>query len=153
MPSFIRHPKDFWTGIIFLGFGLAAIYIGQDYNMGQAAKMGPGYFPTVLGAILAVIGGIAVLRSFIVHGEPVGGINIKGLVLVLASVLLFGFLMRGGGMALAVFVGVMVSALASGKYRFFPTVILAIGAVIFCVVLFVELLGLPIPIFGSWFGY
>jgi hypothetical protein len=152
LPSFIRHPKDFWTGIIFLAFGLSGMYIGQDYSMGQAAKMGPGYFPTILGGILAVIGAIGVIRSFVLTGEGIGVINFKGLFLVLASVLLFGFLMRGGGMVPAVFVSVMVSALASGKYRLIPTTLLAIGSTIFCILLFVKLLGLPIAAFGSWFG-
>jgi hypothetical protein len=43
----IRHPKDFWTGVIYIAFGLAAIIIGRDYEMGTATKMGPAYFPIV----------------------------------------------------------------------------------------------------------
>ena len=51
MPAFIRHPKDFWSGIVFLFFGLSAVYIGQEYEMGSAGRMGPAYFPIVLGAL------------------------------------------------------------------------------------------------------
>ena len=50
--SLIRHPKDFYSGLIFIGFGLAAIIIGSNYAMGTAARMGPGYFPRILGILL-----------------------------------------------------------------------------------------------------
>ena len=104
VPSFIRHPKDFWTGIIFLFFGLAAVIIGLDYPMGTAGRMGPAYFPTVLGGLLALIGAIAVVRSFLRTGEPVSKFHIKELVLILSAVLLFGFLMRGAGLVPAALV-------------------------------------------------
>ncbi len=47
----IRSPKDFWTGVIYVGFGAAAWWIARDYSFGTASRMGPGYFPTVLAAI------------------------------------------------------------------------------------------------------
>jgi hypothetical protein len=152
LPSFIRHPKDFWTGIIFLAFGIAAVYIARDYSMGQAAKMGPGYFPTVLGGLLILIGAIGLIRSFIVRGEPIEPFTIKGMVLVLVAVLLFGFLVRPAGLVVAQIVMIMLSAYASTKFRWVPSILLAIGLTIFSVVVFVYLLGLPIPVFGPWFG-
>ena len=60
----IRSSKDFWTGVIYIAFGVAAILIAREYGMGTALKMGPAYFPTVLGALLIVIGAIAVIRAF-----------------------------------------------------------------------------------------
>ena len=59
-----RNPKDFWTGLLYIFFGASAIFIARDYNMGTALRMGPAFFPTILGAVLAVIGAIAVIRSF-----------------------------------------------------------------------------------------
>lgn len=152
MPSFIRHPKDFWTGIIFLFFGLGAIIIGQDYEMGTAGRMGPAYFPTVLGSLLALVGVIAVVRSFLHPGEPISKFYIKELVIILSAVLLFGFLMRGAGLVPAVLVIVLLSAFASAKFRLGEAALLAGGLAIFAVVVFVKLLGLPMPIFGPWFG-
>ena len=116
MPSFIRHPKDFWTGIIFLAFGLAAVLIGREYSMGQAAKMGPAYFPTILGWILATIGAIGVIRSFILHGEPIERFAIRELVIILVAVLLFGGLIRGAGLVPATMVLIVLSAYASPKF-------------------------------------
>lgn len=153
MPSFIRHPKDFWIGIIFLLFGLGAIVVARDYSMGTAGRMGPAYFPSVLGALLAIVGLIGVIRSFLRPGEPVGKFHIKNLVLILLAVLLFGFLMRGAGLVPAAIVLIVMSAYASPKFTWRATLLLAIGLAIFAVLLFVKLLGLPIAIFGPWFGF
>ena len=152
MPAFIRHPKDFWIGIIFIFFGLCAVLIGQDYGMGTAGRMGPAYFPVVLGGLLALIGAIGVIRSFIRQGEPIGRIHVKELVLILAAVLLFGYLVRNAGLVPAAIVLIMVSAFASPKFHLGKTVALAIGLAVFAVLLFVKLLGLPMPILGAWFG-
>ena len=152
MPSFIRHPKDFWTGIIFLFFGLGAVIIGLDYEMGSAGRMGPAYFPTVLGALLSIVGAIAVVRSLMHDGEKVSRFYIKELVLILSAVLLFGFLMRGAGLVPAALVIVMLSAYASPKFHLGQALMLAVGLAIFAVVVFVKLLGLPMPIFGPWLG-
>ncbi|MFC5478642.1 tripartite tricarboxylate transporter TctB family protein [Massilia suwonensis] len=153
MPSFIRHPKDFWTGIIFLFIGLAAIIIGRDYPMGSAGRMGPAYFPTVLGGLLALIGLIGVIRSFLHDGEAVGKFYIKEIILILLAVLLFGFLMRGAGLVPAALVLVLMSAYASPKFTWRASILLAVGLAVFAVVLFVKLLGLPMPILGPWLGF
>jgi hypothetical protein len=152
LASFIRHPKDFWTGIIFLCVGLAAIIIGRDYSMGTAGKMGPAYFPTILGGLLALIGLGAVVRAFFREVEPIVKFAVKETLLILAGVLLFGFLVRGAGLVVAVFAIIMFSAYASSKFKWVPAILLATGSAIFSVVVFVKLLGLPIAIFGPWFG-
>lgn len=153
MPSFIRHPKDFWTGIIFLFIGLAAIVIGRDYPMGSAGRMGPAYFPTVLGGLLALIGLIGVIRSFLHDGEAVGKFYIKEIVLILAAVLLFGFLVRGAGLVPAALVLILMSAYASPKFTWGASILLAVGLAVFAVLVFVKLLGLPMPILGPWLGF
>ena len=57
----IRNPKDFWAGLLYVVLGLAAVYIAQDYEMGTATRMGPGYFPTLLGGFLALIGVVSLV--------------------------------------------------------------------------------------------
>jgi hypothetical protein len=153
VPTFIRHPKDFWAGIIFLIFGLAAVIIGRDYTMGTAGRMGPGYFPTILGGLLALIGLAATIRSFLRPGEAIGKFYIKNLLLVSVAVLLFGFLMRDAGLLPAVIAIVMVSAYASPKFTWLSTLLIALGLSAFCVLVFVKLLGLPMPILGPWLGF
>src|SRR5262249_3779651 len=99
MNSITRNPKDFWTGLIYIFFGSSAILIAREYGMGTAVKMGPAYFPTILGGLLVGIGGISVVRSFIVSGTPIGAFAFKGLILVIVSVLVFGLIVRGAGLA------------------------------------------------------
>ena len=152
MPAFIRHPKDFWSGIVFLFFGLSAIVIGQDYEMGTAGRMGPAYFPSVLGGLLALVGAASLVRSFFRQGEPVGRLYWRELALVLVAVLLFGFLVRDAGLIPATLVLIMISSYAGQKFNLAKSIALAIGAALFAVGLFVKLLGLPMPMFGPWFG-
>jgi hypothetical protein len=147
-----RNPKDFWTGLIYIFFGSSAILIARDYSMGTAIKMGPAYFPTILGGLLMGIGVISVIRSFIVHGAPIGAFAFKGLALVSVSVLVFGFIVRGAGLAVALPVLIIISALASTRFHWRPTLIMAAGLTIFCVLVFIKGLGIPLPIIGPLFG-
>jgi hypothetical protein len=148
----IRSSKDFWTGLIYLFFGVSAILIARDYGMGTGGKMGPAYFPTILGGLLVVIGVISVIRSFIAHGAPIGTFAFKGLALVSVSVLVFGIVVRGAGLAVALPLLVIISALASSRFRWRPTLIMAAGLTIFCVLVFIKGLGIPLPIIGPWLG-
>ena len=148
----IRSSKDFWTGLIYLFFGVSAILMARDYGMGTGGKMGPAYFPTILGGLLVVIGIIAVVRSFIAHGAPIGTFAFKGLALVSVSVLMFGIVVRGAGLTVALPLLVIISALASSRFRWRPTLIMAAGLTIFCVLVFIKGLGIPLPIIGPWFG-
>ena len=148
----MRNPKDFWSGLIYVFFGSSAILIAREYGMGTAVKMGPAYFPTILGGLLLIIGAASVIRSFIVSGVPVSAFAFKGLALVSVSVLVFGFIVRGAGLAVALPLLIVISALASAKFRWRPTLIMAAGLTVFCVLVFLKGLGIPLPILGSWFG-
>ena len=152
MTPLIRNPKDFWAGIIYAAIGLAAIIIGRDYGMGSATKMGPAYFPTVLGALLALIGLASIIRSFLRPGEPISIFAYKEIALVLAATVLFGVLVRGAGVVISIFALVLMSAYASVKFRWGPSIALAVGLTVFCVLVFIKGLGIPLTIFGSWFG-
>jgi putative tricarboxylic transport membrane protein len=148
----IRNPKDFWTGLIYIFFGASAVLIGRDYGMGTALRMGPGYFPTVLGVLLTLIGIISLVRSFIERGSPIGGLAFKGLLLVVGSTLVFGLIVRGAGLAIALPLFVLISAYASIDFRWGPSIALAAGLTVFCVLVFLKGLGVPLPILGFWFG-
>jgi putative tricarboxylic transport membrane protein len=114
--------------------------------------MGAGYFPTVLGGLLTLIGIIALIRSFVVPGSRIGGFTFKGLLLVVGATLVFGLIVRGAGLAIALPLFVMMSAYASVYFRWGPSLALAAGLTVFCVLVFLKGLGVPLPILGSWFG-
>jgi len=148
----IRGTKDFWTGLIYIFFGLSALIIGRNYPMGTAIKMGPSYFPTVLGGLLILIGIISLVRSFLKTGTPIGRFTFKGLALVVVSTVLFGLIVRGAGLVIALPVLVLVSASASREFRWVPSLLMAAGLTLFCIAVFLKGLGIPLPILGSWFG-
>ena len=153
MNPIARNGKDFWTGVIYFVVGSAALIISRDYGMGAAVKMGPAYFPTMLGVLLIVIGIISIVRSFLKSGSPIGAVAWKGLVLIVASTLLFGMIVRGAGLIIALPLLVMVSASASVRFSWKYSIAEAAGITVFCIVVFLKGLGVPLPILGSWFGY
>lgn len=153
MSSAIRHPKDFWIGAIFIVLGLGAVFTRGDLDMGTGGRMGPAFFPVVLGILLALIGAAGVLRSFFRQGTALEKLHLKPLALVTLAVVLFGILMRGAGMVPAAAVLVLVSALAHPKFRWQEAGLLAVGLAGFAYLLFIKLLGLPIPALGPWLGF
>lgn len=100
-----------------MAFGLAAVIIGRDYPMGTAVRMGPGYFPTILGWILIVMGAILVFRGVVTHGESIGGVAIKAMVLVLGAISFFAGAVDWLGLVVSVAAVVLISSLAN---RFKP---------------------------------
>lgn len=152
MSQLIRNEKDLWTGVVYVAFGSAAIVLSRNYAMGTALKMGPSYFPTILGSLLILIGVISLIRSFIKPGSPFGVFALKGLILIIASIILFGFIVRGAGLVIALPVLVIISSYASIRFRWKYSLVLAAGLTIFCILVFLKGLGVPLPILGSWFG-
>lgn len=148
----IRSDKDLWAGLIYVFFGSIAIIVGRDYPMGTAFKMGPAYFPNILGALLMVIGAISVIRSFVLPAAPIGNFSLGGLALVSVAIFIFGFLARRAGLAIALPLLVVISAYGSAKFRWGPTLALAVGLTVFCVLVFVKGLGIPLPVLGPWLG-
>jgi hypothetical protein len=115
--------------------------------------MGPAYFPTILGGLLAIIGLIAIVRSIFSTGDALEKFAYKEIALVMVSVMIFGGIVRGAGLVPAVILLVMISAFASTKFRLLPSVFLAVGMAVFSVAVFIKALGLPIPMIGPWFGF
>ena len=152
MSQLIRNEKDFWIGVVYVAFGSAAIIVSRNYGMGTALKMGPSYFPTILGGLLIVIGAISLIRSFIKPGTPFGTFAFKGLLLITVSIILFGFIVRGAGLVIALPLLVIISSCASMRFRWKYSLVLALGLTIFCILVFLKGLGVPLPILGSWFG-
>jgi hypothetical protein len=147
----IRNPKDFWTAVIYITVGSIFLFVGRDYPMGSTFKMGPAYFPTVLSGLLIIIGVVSLARSFIQQGTPIGSFTFRGLLQVIAATMLFGLIVRGAGLIVALPALVMISAYASIRFRWIESLALAAGLTLFCILVFLKGLGVPLPIIGSWF--
>jgi putative tricarboxylic transport membrane protein len=152
LSPYIRNVKDFWTGIIYVAFGSAVIFIAREYGMGTGIKMGPAYFPTILSLLLILIGIISLIRSFIQPGTPISALTFRGLFLVIGSTLLFGLIVRGAGLVIALPVLVIVSSYASIQFRWKAALALAAALTFSCILIFLKGLGVPLPVVGSWFG-
>lgn len=147
----VEGPKDALAGLIYMAFGGLMFYGALGFRLGTAGRMGPGYFPRVLALILIALGLVSLVRGFLVHGEKIEGVKWKSLTLILASMALFGVLLERLGLAAALTVIVLVSATASEKFRFEWKALAGLAAlVVFCILVFVKGLGVPMPILGSW---
>ena len=95
----IKSPKDFWAGLMFIAFGLFfAIWAVTHYQMGSAVRMGPAYFPAVLGGLLAVLGLMVISGSFVMEGPSVPTFHLRPVALVLAANIAYGYLMKPLGL-------------------------------------------------------
>jgi putative tricarboxylic transport membrane protein len=152
MASPIRHPKDFWTGLLFLCVGASAFVARGDLEMGTANRMGAAYFPLVLAGLLILIGMAGIVRSCVRDGEAIEKFHLGPLALILGAVILFGVAVRGAGLVPTSMALILISAYASPKFQIVKALMLAVGLSVFAGVLFTKLLGLPIPVIGTWFG-
>jgi hypothetical protein len=113
----IRHPKDFWSGVLFVAVGVFAIVYGSRYSLGSAARMGPGYFPRILGILLVVLGAALALRAMRVQGPPVPRWHWRPTLTVLGSVVLFGLIVQKVGLALSTVILIVLASSASHEWR------------------------------------
>jgi len=143
MAGRVRGMQDALAGALFIGLGIAAVYVARDYPLGTTMRMGPGYFPIVLGILLALSGIAVVARGLTVRGESLSGFALGPLLLVLGAVASFAFTVERLGIIAAVALVVVVSSLASGRFRWFEVVGLAVLMTALAVGLFTRALGLP----------
>src|SRR5260370_42627108 len=113
----IRSPKDFWAGLIFIAIGGGFVFLAQQYRLGDMHRMGPAMFPTLVGALLAVLGAIIALRSFAFGGEPVPRFYLRPIGVSLLAIVLFGVALQWLGSLAPAPVLAFVVACASAAGR------------------------------------
>ena len=151
MKSELRGNKDFLAGLLFMLLGGFAVAVASNYPVGAAMRMGPGYFPTVLGAILFLFGAYLLARAIRGGGSAVGGWAWRPLALISLSIVLFGALVDRAGMIPALAAMFFVAAAAGREFRFKEVLLLAVLMSTFTAVVFLYGLRLPYPLFpGVW---
>ncbi len=151
MGSVIRSPKDLSLGVIYLLFGAAGLWIARDYPFGSGARMGAGYFPTIISGLLLVFGLVSIGRSLVLKGQPLGVIGWKAMALIFGAVVAFGALIEHTGLIVGGLAVLYLSATASEQFRFSWRAMLgALALVACCALLFINALGLPMPAVGPW---
>src|SRR3954468_5886005 len=118
LPMKIKSPKDFWAGVMFIGTGVFFLaWAVTHYQMGTAVRMGPAYFPTVLGGLLAFLGLLVLIESFAVDGPPVPAMSFRPLILISVACVLYGYLMKPLGLVIATAVLVFLSAYGGHEFK------------------------------------
>lgn len=145
----VRSPQDFGAGILFLLIGVAGIYFGRDLAFGSTSNMGPGYFPTIISALITLIGVIVAAKALSVDGPPIEKVHIRPILFLMLAIAAFGFLIAKIGVVISAFLLIMLAAYARREVNFIETIIFAIATSIFVVLIFVYALGQPMPI---WWG-
>ncbi|NYT62579.1 tripartite tricarboxylate transporter TctB family protein [Alcaligenaceae bacterium] len=150
----IRSKQDLWSGIMFLGVGVFFAWGASSYQMGTAARMGPGYFPFWLGVVLALLGVIITLTAVAPNTEDseIDKFDWRIVGLVVGSVILYGVLLEPLGVYLSTFILVVVSSLAGHDFNWKVSVANGIFLVVFSYLAFVKGLGLIFPLWPSFLG-
>jgi hypothetical protein len=142
----IPRPKDFYAGLLFVAFGVFAIIVARNYPLGTAARMGPGYFPRLLGILLIVLGAALSLTALRGRGPPLPGWKWRPVSVVLLSVVAFGLVLTHAGLVLSTIGLIAVASTASREFRFKESLLSGVLLAALSVGVFVIGLKLQLPI-------
>jgi Tripartite tricarboxylate transporter TctB family len=159
----LASQKDFFSGVLFTVVGLAFAVGATSFEVGDAGRMGPGYFPLLLGILLTILGSAITIQSFakgMPGGDPVGNIAWRPLGFILGANIAFGALLVGlpsigfpsMGLIVAIFALVIISSMARKGFSIKETLILAALLSAGSFLGFVYLLNLPLPVWPAFFS-
>jgi hypothetical protein len=148
----IRNRKDFYAGLLFMAFGLAALLIARSYPVGVASRMGPGYFPRILGILLLALGALLSVCGIRYGGEPMSVWRWRPLCIILLSVWVWGVAAQWLGLVFASLALVFLSSVASEEFGWKATLVSSAIQAASVVAVFVYGLGVPLPVWPIFLG-
>jgi Tripartite tricarboxylate transporter TctB family len=140
----IRNPQDFWAGVMFTVVGTFVMFFSGRYPMGTAARMGPGYFPRMLGMLMIALGIVVAIRGLRLRGPAISRWHWRPTVVVLASVVMFGAIVNMAGLVISTIALILVASAASTEFR--PREALISGAFLAALSVGVFLIGLKLSL-------
>jgi len=157
----IASQKNFYSGLMFIAAGGGFSLGAREYEIGEAARMGPGYFPFMLGIVLAILGLIITINAFrsgTPDGDPVGAFAWRPLLFILGANLAFGALMVGVpalgipqfGLIVGIYGLVIIASMARPGFSIKESIVLATALAVGCYVAFVYLLSLQFPVWPAF---
>lgn len=157
----IKSQQDFFSGLMFTLVGGAFAWGATSYSIGTGARMGPGYFPLLLGIFLAVLGAFITFYSLVEHtedGEPIGKFAWKPIVFILGSNVVFGILLAGlpkfgippMGLIAAIYALVIIASKAGDTFKLKEVLILATILSVGSYLAFIMLLKLQMPVWPTF---
>jgi len=145
----VKSPQNLGAAVIFIGLALIGLIFGRDLAFGSTAKMGPGFFPTILSLLILGIGLLNVAMALTIEGEAIERPHWRPLTLICVAMMVFGFAVDYIGLALSAALLTFLAAAARSDTRWGETFFLAIFLGVFSVLLFVYGLGQSMP---AWWG-
>jgi len=148
-----RNNRDFFAGMLYILLGALGMWIARDYPFGSALRMGPGYFPTVLGGMMIAFG-VAVLMMGVKNNEKIkGNWSIRAMIVLPLSAVAFGILMEEAGFIPALAVLIPAAAASGREFKWLEVLLLTVGLIVISMCIFIWGLGLPYPIIKGLWGY
>ncbi len=151
----IKNQKDFWSGLMFIVAGVGFAWGATNYSFGSAARPGPGYFPFGLGILLAILGGLILLKSMAgkaTEDDRIGKIAWRPLLLITLGVVVFGLALPKLGLIISLPLLVLIASYAGDEFRILEVIINSIVLTVFSWVIFIWGLNLTIPLWPSFLG-
>ena len=145
-PGFIRSPQDFWGGLVFVVFGLLALWAGSDLPGMRGFAFGPGTAPRLFSYLLIAVAAIVMVGGLVTKGPPLERWGIRAPVFFIASVLFFGATVRPMGLIICTFFTLMIAAAADKEVRWVEAVIWSAVLTAASVGLFIYGLNLPLQL-------
>ena len=157
----IKSQKDFFSGVMFMAVGIAFAWGATQYKIGTGARMGPGYFPLLLGVLLAVLGAIITFKAMVVEtvdGDKIGSWAWKPLFFIIAANVVFGVLLGGlpsikfpaFGLIVAIYALTFIAAHAGDEFKFKEVAVLATILAVMSYLAFIVLLKLQFPVWPAF---
>jgi len=159
----IKSQKDFFSGLMFMGVGVAFAWGSSSYTIGSSARMGPGYFPLALGVLLAVLGGIITFKALVVEtvdGDKIGAFAWRPLIFIILANLVFGAMIGGlpsiglppMGLIAGIYALTLISCLAGESFNLKEALVLATVLAALSYGAFIMLLKLQFPVWPAFIG-
>lgn len=146
----LLNNRDLWSGLMFIATGAVAMLVARSYEFGTALRMGPGFFPMVLGGILIFIGACVFLAG-LRKGERIkGGWSPRALVVLPASLVLFGVVLERWGFVPGLLVLIFGAASSGRDFKLKEVALLAALLILLSLGVFIWGLGLPYPLFKGF---
>jgi putative tricarboxylic transport membrane protein len=146
-----RNNRDFWAGVVYIALGAVGMWMAREYPFGSALRMGPGYFPTVLGGLMIAFGILVLVAGIRNNVKMKGTWSWRALIVLPLATFVFGFIMEEWGFIPAMLVLIPLSAASGNEFKWGEIILLTIGLTVICTGVFIYGLGLPYPLVkGLW---
>ena len=142
----VKGPQDLGAAMVFILIGIAGLVFGQELAFGTSAKMGPGYFPTILSILILALGVGLLIHAFIVAGPKIEAVQFRPIFFIVVSILVFGYLITLLGLAITAVIMTVVAAYARRGANLRENLWLGAGLAVFTVLVFVYGLSQPLNI-------